>query len=94
MNVIAHKVLLEFAADYPEALSPLSEWYKHVRKADYGSFADVRADYGGADWVGGYIVFNIGGNKYRLIVMANFQYRTFWIKHVFTHKAYDAWEPE
>ena len=95
MNVIAPRALAAFWADYPEAEEPLREWLRHVQKADYGSFADVRSDYGSADWVDGYIVFNIGGNKYRLIVSPNFapRFRTFFIKHVFTHRQYDGWTP-
>ncbi len=50
---------------------------------------------GSADWVEGYVVFNIGGNKYRLIVSPNFgpRFRTFFIKHVFTHRQYNGWTP-
>lgn len=94
MNVIAKNTLMAFATEYPDALEPLEEWYKHIRKADYQNFAEVRADFGSADWVDGYIVFNIGGNKYRVIVTTNFQYKTFWIKFVGTHKQYDSWKPE
>ncbi len=68
MNVIAWKTLAAFAAQYPDALEPLDHWFKQVRRADYTCFADVREDFGSVDWVGGFLVFNIGGNKYRLIV--------------------------
>ncbi|WP_261665524.1 type II toxin-antitoxin system HigB family toxin [Deinococcus sp. Marseille-Q6407] len=63
----------------------------HVHDATYHNFADVRADYGSADWVSGFIVFNIGGNKYRLIVSPNFagRFRTFFVKFVGTHQQYD-----
>ena len=91
MNVIARRTLVAFAADHPDALTPLLDWYNHVRRANYTCFADVRTDFGSADWVSGYIVFNIGGNKYRLIVFPNFPTRLY-IKHVFTHWQYDAWE--
>ena len=78
---------------HPDALTPLAEWYAHLRKANYTCFADVRADYRSADWVKGFIVFNIGGNKYRLIVSANFPGRRVFVKHVLTHQEYDLWEP-
>ncbi len=95
MNVVAPHTLAAFWADYPEAEQPLREWLRHVQKASYGSFAEVKADFGSADWVGGFIVFNIGGNKYRLIVASNFaeRFHTFFVKHVLTHRQYDDWEP-
>lgn len=93
MNVISKPALMAFWAVHPDAQEPLTAWYRHVRKAEYANFAEVRADFGSVDWVGGYIVFNISGNKYRLIVTARFQSRTFWIKHVLTHREYDDWRP-
>ncbi|AFZ65746.1 type II toxin-antitoxin system HigB family toxin [Deinococcus peraridilitoris] len=93
MNVIAFKTLQAFAAECPDAEASLAAWYKHVRAAEYRSFADVKADFGSADWVEGFIVFNIGGNKYRLIVSPNFTYKTFFVKHILTHRQYDNWEP-
>lgn len=93
MNVISFKALQAFSAQHPDAQGPLRAWYKRVRGADYASFAEVRADFGSADWVDGHIVFDIGGNKYRLIVTVSFQYCTFWVKHILTHKQYDAWKP-
>lgn len=90
INVIARRTLVAFADEHPDALTPLLDWYNHCRRANYASFADVRADFGSADWVGGVIVFNIGGNKYRLIVLPHFPSR-FFIKHVMTHKQYDQW---
>lgn len=91
--MIAPRTLAAFWTEYPEAEEPLREWLRHVQRRTYSTFAEVRADYGSADWVGGVIVFNIGGNKYRLIVSPNFTYRTFFVKHVLTHRQYDAWRP-
>ncbi|WP_293910625.1 type II toxin-antitoxin system HigB family toxin [Deinococcus sp.] len=93
MNVLVPRTLAAFWADYPEAEEPLREWLRHVQRTTYGNFAEVRGDYGSADWVGGFIVFNIGGNKYRLIVFPNFPGQRFLIEAVFTHRAYDAWRP-
>ncbi|PNY79902.1 type II toxin-antitoxin system HigB family toxin [Deinococcus koreensis] len=91
MNVISPRTLAAVWAEEPEAEEPLREWLAHVQGATYHTFADVRADYGSADWVAGYIVFNIGGNKYRLIVSPNFagRFRTFFVKFIGTHKDYD-----
>lgn len=93
MNVISKNTLVAFAQNHPDAEQALDDWYRHMRKAEYACFADVKGDYRSADWVEGYIVFNICGNRYRLIVTSNFQYKTFWIKFIGTHKEYDAWKP-
>ena len=93
VNVLAPRTLAAFWAVYPEAEEPLREWLRHVQRASYGSFAEVRADYGSADWVKGFIVFNIGGNKYRLIVFPNFPGQRFLIEAILTHQAYDDWRP-
>ena len=95
VNVIAPRTLAAFWAVHPEAEDALREWLRHVQRSDYSNFAEVRAEYGSADWVEGLIVFNIGGNKYRLIVSPNFgpHYRTFFIRAVLTHRQYDHWAP-
>jgi len=95
VNVIAPRTLAAFWAVHPDAEEPLREWLRHVQRSDYSNFAEVRAEYGSADWVDGLIVFNIGGNKYRLIVSPNFgpRYRTFFIRVVLTHRQYDHWAP-
>lgn len=57
-----------------------------ARRANWRNFADVRATFGGADQVGHFIVFNILGNKYRLVVRIDFQDAVILIRHVLTHK--------
>lgn len=93
MNALTLSALLAFWARYPEAEAPLRAWYKQVRSREYGSFADVKADFGSADWVEGFIVFDICGNKYRLIVSPNFEGKRFYIEAVLTHREYDDWRP-
>lgn len=93
MNVITLRTLLDFTAQHPEAEKPVHEWYRHVRARTYHNFAEVKEDFGSADWVAGLIVFNIGGNKYLLIVNPNFQHKSFFVKFIGTHAEYDAWRP-
>lgn len=91
MNALTLTVLIAFWTDHPDAEKPLREWYRLVRSREYGSFAEVKADFGSADWVQGFIVFDMGGNKYRLIVRPNFDGKRFYIQGVYTHKQYNAW---
>lgn len=93
MNVLTLSVLSRFWGQHPKAEAPLRAWSKHVHARTYASFSDVKADFGSADWVGGFIVFDIGGNQYRLIVKPNFTGRRFYVKAVLTHREYDDWRP-
>ncbi|WP_420596046.1 type II toxin-antitoxin system HigB family toxin [Deinococcus sp.] len=93
MNALTLAALIAFWQQHPDAETPLRAWYKQVRSREYGSFAEVKADFVSADWVAGFIVFDIGGNKYRLIVEPNFDGQRFYIEAVLTHKQYAAWRP-
>ncbi len=89
MHVISQKPLREFWAEYPAAERPLRTWYKVVSRAVWETFADVRAQYPHADLVGKFTVFNIGGNKYRLIAVIHHNRRKVFVRHVLTHAEYD-----
>lgn len=93
MNVITLATLIEFWNVHPPAEAPLRAWLKHVRANEYASFPEVKADFGSADWVKGFIVFDIAGNHYRLIVLPNFQGKRFYIEAVLTHADYNHWRP-
>lgn len=68
-------------------------WLTIVRKTAYGSFADLRVTFPSADQVGRYTVFNIRGNKFRLITAIHYSRQKVYIRHVLTHAEYDrgAW---
>lgn len=69
---------------------PLTVWLETMRKKDFSSFADVKAVFGAADWIPPHrVVFNIGGNKYRLIAAMNFSRKKVWVKFIGTHAEYD-----
>ena len=89
MHVISKRALREFWEDNPKARVPLEEWYRVVRVAEWETFADVRETFNSADKVGEFIVFNIGGNKYRLITVIHFDRQKVYVRHVLTHSEYD-----
>jgi len=65
-------------------------WYRHAVKAGWGSPADVKADFGKASILkDGRVVFNIGGNKYRLVVWINYDFRVVYVRFLGTHAQYD-----
>ncbi|MDR3298677.1 MAG: type II toxin-antitoxin system HigB family toxin, partial [Candidatus Accumulibacter sp.] len=68
MHVIAKPILVEFWTKHPDAQQALQTWYRIARAEAFESFDDLRATFASADYVDGLTVFNIGGNKYRLMV--------------------------
>lgn len=95
MRVISRKPLREFSAKHPAAKGPLDAWYAEAVRADWASFADVKARYGSADVVAGNrVVFDIGGNRYRLIAKMAYKSRTLYVRFVGTHAEYDKTDAE
>ncbi|MCH8977904.1 MAG: type II toxin-antitoxin system HigB family toxin [Armatimonadetes bacterium] len=92
MHVISRKALRAFweVAEYMDAEQPLRSWFYEAEHAEWTCFADVKTQYGSADYVGdGRVVFNIAGNKYRLVVRFAFEARIAFIRFVGTHEQYD-----
>jgi mRNA interferase HigB len=89
MHVISQKRLRIFWQEYGQAEAALRAWYRVVRTARWMRFMDVRATYPHADLVGKFIVFNVGGNNYRLVTEINFNTHNVFIRHVLTHDEYD-----
>ena len=89
MHVISKKKLRDFWEQHPRAKSPLEAWYQVARHAEWETFADVRESFNTADRVGRFTVFDIGGNKYRLIAAIHFNRGKLFVRHVLTHKEYD-----
>ena len=95
MHIVSRKALREFWNRHPESQQPLSRWYTIAQKTDFKDFNELRMTFPSADWVRGLIVFNIGGNRYRLIAAIHFNRRRVYIRHVLTHEDYNqgAWKP-
>lgn len=89
MHVISRKRLREFWAVHPDAEAPLRAWHKLARQGDWQRFADVLTLFPHADQVNKLTVFNIGGNKYRLIAAIHFNRGKVYIRHVLTHAEYE-----
>src|SRR5437764_12338502 len=89
MHVISRKALVEFWGEHPDAEAPLRGWYKVAKRAAWRELADVRADFGHADRVGRLTVFDVGGNKYRLVAEILYDRRQVLIRAVLTHREYD-----
>ena len=94
MKLVSNKALREFAALHADAQQPLQDFRRKVEKGSYGNFAALRAVFPAVDKVGDRYVFNIGGNKFRLVAGIDFFRGTLWVKAVLTHGQYDkgAWK--
>lgn len=89
MHVISRKRLIEFWNKFPEAEEPLDVWYHVVKKARWQSLAEARQSYSHADPYKECTIFNIGGNKFRLITKIYYEDQTVLIRFVLTHAEYD-----
>ena len=89
MHIITRRRLREFIQKYPDSQTSLDNWRRIVKKADYGSFNELKQHFRSADYVDGFVVFNISGNKYRLITAIHFNRKKVYIRDILTHREYD-----
>jgi len=89
MHIISRKTLRQFWEQHPDSESALVQWFKIMQRRDFASFETLWATFPTADKVEDFIVFNIGGNKCRLITAIHFNHRKVYIRHVLTHQEYD-----
>lgn len=89
MHVISRKALHLFWEQHADGKLALIRWFKIVQHTDFQDFSELRMAFPSADKVGKWIVFNIGGNKYRLITAIHFNRRKVYISRILTHTEYD-----
>ncbi len=90
MRVFARKILREFWEKYPDSEEQLATWYKEATKADWTSPADIKSEYAKASILKDKkVIFNICGNKYRLVVRINYPRKWVFVLFVGTHIDYD-----
>ena len=89
MKLISNNTLREFAQAHPDAAQPLQDFRRLIEAGRFATFAQLKATFASVDKVGERYVFNIGGNKYRLIAAIAFKPELLWVKAVLTHAHYD-----
>jgi mRNA interferase HigB len=95
VRIIARATLRDFWEVNADAGQPLKAWFREVKGADWNSPHEAKAFYGNASVIGNNrIVFNIAGNKYRLVVKFNYTYRIGYIRFIGTHARYDEIDAE
>ena len=97
MRIVARRTLREFweGAGHQDSEQALRAWFAEAAKADWATPADIKRRYRNASFVGNSrVVFNVGGNKYRLVVAIKYPSRILFIKFVGTHAQYDRIDAE
>jgi mRNA interferase HigB len=91
MRIISRKKLREFWEYYPDARTSLEAWFADVKQAEWKNPNDIKTVYRNASFIANNrVVFNIKGNKYRLIVAIQYSYRVVYIRYIGTHQEYDS----
>jgi len=90
MHVISLKYIREFVEKYPDSGVKLGRWYKWMKKGKFNNLSEIRKEFSDVDFIGNdRYVFNIGGNKYRLVAMINFKAQRAYIRYIGTHANYN-----
>jgi len=90
MRIVTLKTLKDYVLNHPELKYILMDWYDKVTDADWNNLSDIKNDFNSVDYVGNNrYVFNIKGNKYRLVVIIIFISKKVYIRFVGTHSEYD-----
>ena len=95
MRIIARRTLREFWEHHSDSEQPLKAWFSEAQAADWRGPQEIKRRYNHASFVAdNRVIFNIGGNKYRLVTHINYDFRIVYIKFVGTHAEYDRIDPE
>ena len=88
MRVISRKALRNYWEEHPIAKEVLGDWFRKIKRSKANSIVELRETFPSADLVGDCVVFNVGGNNYRIIVYLDFGIQTLWIRFVLSHAEY------
>jgi mRNA interferase HigB len=88
VHIISRKKLNEFAEQHSDAKRSLAHWYELAKRLNFSNFAELRETFPSADQVGKLTVFNVGGNKVRLIAAIHYNRRKIYIRAVLIHSEY------
>ena len=89
MHIISDRRLREFGGKHGDSIAALDSWYKVARKARWTNLVAIQVVFPQAEAVSNFTVFNIKGNKYRLIVSIDYKKQLIYIKYILTHAEYD-----
>ena len=94
MRVISRRPLREFWSIHPAAQGPLQAWFRILEAGDFADFNALRRTFGAVDYLAPFTIFDVGGNKYRVVATVLYARRRVYVRHVFTHTEYDQWSDD
>jgi mRNA interferase HigB len=94
MRVISRRALRDFWEIHPQAKAPLSAWFRVMEQTRFANFNAISASFPAADYVAPFTIFDIGGNKFRLIAAIHHNTGRVYVRHVFTHIEYNKWSDD
>ncbi|MFO1423904.1 MAG: type II toxin-antitoxin system HigB family toxin [Candidatus Competibacteraceae bacterium] len=89
MRIISKRPIREFWELRPESKPALEEWFRKVSQLAAASFPELRRVFGSADYVDGYTLFDVGGNKYRIATVIHYDKQRLYVRQVMTDSEYD-----
>ncbi|HUM95151.1 MAG TPA: type II toxin-antitoxin system HigB family toxin [Candidatus Competibacter sp.] len=89
MRVISKRPIREFWERHPESKPALEEWFRKVTQLEAASFPELRQTFRSVDYVEGYTLFDVGGNKYRIAAVIHYDKKRLYVRQVMTHAEYD-----
>jgi mRNA interferase HigB len=89
MRVISKQPIREFWQRHPESKSAMEEWFRNASRLTAESFPELRRTFGSADYVDGYTLFDVGGNKYRIATVIHYDKQRIYVRQVMIHAEYD-----
>jgi mRNA interferase HigB len=93
MRLLGEPLIEEFTKAYSQSGKALNRWVAVVRAAEWRSFVDLKKTFSRADYVAPQVIFNIGGNKFRLLAIIDFKESVVIVRAIMTHKEYNKWKP-
>lgn len=91
MHIISIKMLREFWQKHPAAELILRQWHSIVEQTDFRDFSHIREYFNSADYVPPYVVFDVAGNNYRVVVVVQYRAKRIYVREVMTHREDDKW---
>jgi mRNA interferase HigB len=88
MRIISRKALRTYWEKHPQSEGVLNDWFRKAKRAEAKNLPALRKTFPSADRVGDCVVFNVGGNNYRVIVHLDYEVQTLWIRAVLSHAEY------
>jgi mRNA interferase HigB len=88
MRIISRKALRTFWVKHPESEEVLDDWFRKTKRVNAKSLVELRHTFPSADLVGDCVVFNVGGNNYRVVVHLDYDLQIIWIRAVLSHAEY------